>query len=689
MNIKDKISSDSKNSQQLQIGEFRFEPKTQALYKQHSVIKLEPQVAQLLGYFVQNHGQILSREKITAFLWPKRMVSDDALRSTIKKLRDALRDDAKSPKYIKTLPLKGYEFVCAVVDVPTQSKTMLGFNTWQNKSITFTLGLFLLSFLAWQINISSGGLNEPSITKLTAIAGSELFPSFDNKNNRLIFSHRENKDDFLQLYIKDMTSKKVTRLTWGEANYANALWSPDGTVFAYTRSTQTSMTHYLSEFDVTKGMTNIRELKNETLNARFLLAWSRDKQAIYVTDKPGPAKPQGIWLYNISSNRLEQITSPSVPGRGDYFVRESFDGTMLAIIRSLSLNKHELLVLHLETGEIMHTQQLEKRMHRLVWSEDNRHITLANFEGLMLRLSLAEATLENITPNAPFVNHLFYQCGENCYYMRQHTGNYLDIAEQPNPFVQKNIALLGHFELAGANDFPMYANTSDKLFLVSQYSDSTDIEYFDNNRELHTVKRFDAGSEVQSIALNASDTHFVGLIDSTLFTYNISDTKLTILSKQTDIVYPPNWVSDKAFVYAKLEKNQPVLYKYSLIEKTSTFIDRGYISAIEVGDGTQLKIDNNYDVWREQDKVLTALVKLPSSLPNRFKLVGDTLYYTGRIENIRYLYTVSISTGEQSKMILAKNRFKGNFDISANTEKLAVVKSLLAQSDLVEVELHH
>lgn len=40
-------------------------------------------------------------------------------------------------------------------------------------------------------------------------------------------------------------------------------------------------------------------------------------------------------------------------------------------------------------------------------------------------------------------------------------------------------------------------------------------------------------------------------------------------------------------------------------------------------------------------------------------------------------------------MVLAKNRFKGNFDISANTEKLAVVKSLLAQSDLVKVELHH
>ena len=572
-------------------GDYRFDKNTLVLFHNELPQKIEPQVAQLLAYFLDHNGQVLSRDKLVAFLWPNRVVTDDALRSTVKKLREMLKDDAKSPRFIKTLPSKGYEFIGDVVsETVLPQKTVIALKT----KIAIASLLCLLSLVIWQWNLAAINVDEPVITQLTDIAGSELLPSYDPIKNRLLFSHRSNKDDFLQLYVKDMTSGKVTRLTWDDANYGNAMWSPTGNSFAYIRSTKTAMYHYVSEFDTNKGMINTVRLNNAILSTHYLLAWSRNKNALYITDKTSLSKPQGIWLYDITNSTIEQITSPSVPGQGDYFVQESNDGSQLAILRSLSLNKHELLVLHLQTGEIVYAKQLPTKMHRLVWNKDNTTITLGNFDGTLLRLKLSSPAIEDITPQADFVNNVFFQCSENCYYMRKHNGNYLDIAEQPNPFIQKYRGAFGYFELSGANDFPMYANISNKLYFVSQYSQKTAIEYIDNTGLPKTVFEFDKVAEIQSIALNSRDSHLVGLVDSRLFTYNIVTGLLTYLSKQTDIIYPPNWIDQHSFVYAKLEKNETMLYKYSILDNTSTFLMRGYVSLVNLGDNSRLLIDKDF-----------------------------------------------------------------------------------------------
>jgi DNA-binding winged helix-turn-helix (wHTH) protein len=677
------LDSTHKNIQ-YKFGEFHFDESTCDLFYRQISVKVEPQVAQLLRYFLQNKGQVLSRDDLMLVLWSDRVVSDDALRSSIKKLREILKDDAKSPKFIKTLPMKGYEFIGEVELLAPKALSLISLKT---KLLSTMVLLCLLALGIWQSGIVSPSHNKPHITKLTDIAGSELLPSYDAVNKRLIFSHRANKDDFLQLYVKEMNSGKVTRLTWDEANYGNPMWSPSGDSFAYIRSTTTSMHHYISEFDTLKGMVNTNKLDNDILSTHYLLGWSSNKMGLYLTDKTSPSRPQGIWLFDITNNTTEQITSPSVHGQGDYFVKESFDGTQLAILRSLSLSKHELLVLHLSTGEIVYANQLPRKMHRLVWSNDNTSITLGSFDGTLLRTTLSSRNIEDITPKADFVNNLFYQCGQNCYYMRQHNGNYLDIAEQPNPFSEKSTGSFGYFELSGANDFPVYANTENKVYFFSQYGQTSRIEYIDNNGSPATVLDFEKVAEIQSLALNRDDTYFAGLVDSSLFIYDINKGVLSYLSKQTDIIYPPHWLDENTFVYAKLEKNEAMLYQYSLLDNTSTFLMRGYVGLLNIGLDDRLLIDKDYRLWRQQNNELKEIGLLPSSQPNRLELVGNYIYYTDREENTNMLFRLSIDDASLNKVKLAKNRFKANFDISADHEKLAVVESLLAQSDIIKLEL--
>jgi DNA-binding winged helix-turn-helix (wHTH) protein/Tfp pilus assembly protein PilF len=75
---------------------------------------LEPKVAELLFLLADNAGQALSREQLMCALWPGVVVGEDSLARAVFKLRGALGDDARAPRYIETLSKRGYRCIAAV-----------------------------------------------------------------------------------------------------------------------------------------------------------------------------------------------------------------------------------------------------------------------------------------------------------------------------------------------------------------------------------------------------------------------------------------------------------------------------------------------------------------------------------------------------------------------------------------------
>ena len=78
------------------------------------VVAAEPQVIQLLALLVQNAGHMVAKEDIHQSIWAGRYVSEAALSSRIRSLRQLLGDDGKTQKYIKTVHKKGFRFVAEV-----------------------------------------------------------------------------------------------------------------------------------------------------------------------------------------------------------------------------------------------------------------------------------------------------------------------------------------------------------------------------------------------------------------------------------------------------------------------------------------------------------------------------------------------------------------------------------------------
>jgi len=94
--------------------DFVFEPEAARLLKSGQPIPLEPQVASLLKYLIDNRGRIVPKDELIDAIWDGRIVSDAALNTRIRAVRRALGDDRAQQRYLRTYPKRGFQFVADI-----------------------------------------------------------------------------------------------------------------------------------------------------------------------------------------------------------------------------------------------------------------------------------------------------------------------------------------------------------------------------------------------------------------------------------------------------------------------------------------------------------------------------------------------------------------------------------------------
>ena len=93
------------------------------LEKDGRKIRLQDQPLQVLDELLSRPGELVTREELIARLWPKGVVDfDTGINSAVRKLRVALEDVGDTPRYIETIPRKGYRFI-GTLDGPVPEAT--------------------------------------------------------------------------------------------------------------------------------------------------------------------------------------------------------------------------------------------------------------------------------------------------------------------------------------------------------------------------------------------------------------------------------------------------------------------------------------------------------------------------------------------------------------------------------------
>ena len=97
-------------------GPFELNTGEDSLARNGTRVKVQDLPYRLLVMLVERPGEIITREEVRQRLWPENtfVEFDNSLGVAIRKVRDALNDDAEAPRYVETIPRRGYRFVAPV-----------------------------------------------------------------------------------------------------------------------------------------------------------------------------------------------------------------------------------------------------------------------------------------------------------------------------------------------------------------------------------------------------------------------------------------------------------------------------------------------------------------------------------------------------------------------------------------------
>jgi Tol biopolymer transport system component/DNA-binding winged helix-turn-helix (wHTH) protein len=108
-----------------EFGPFRLDATERQLWRDGDEITVTPKAFGVLLTLVRNHGHIVEKETFMREVWTESFVEEKNLTDNISILRQALIDDPKEPRYIKTVPRRGYRFVGDVIEVRDAEVEML------------------------------------------------------------------------------------------------------------------------------------------------------------------------------------------------------------------------------------------------------------------------------------------------------------------------------------------------------------------------------------------------------------------------------------------------------------------------------------------------------------------------------------------------------------------------------------
>jgi TolB-like protein/DNA-binding winged helix-turn-helix (wHTH) protein/Tfp pilus assembly protein PilF len=108
----------------IRFGVFELDLRSGELQKQGRKIRLEGQPVQVLICLLESPGELVTREELHRKLWPADTFVnfEHGLNAAVKRLRQALNDSADNPRFVETLPRRGYRFIAPVQVIPVSGE---------------------------------------------------------------------------------------------------------------------------------------------------------------------------------------------------------------------------------------------------------------------------------------------------------------------------------------------------------------------------------------------------------------------------------------------------------------------------------------------------------------------------------------------------------------------------------------
>lgn len=225
-----------KTPEVVRFGIFEVDRRAGELRKGGVKIRLQEQPLQILLMLLQRPGDVVTREEIQARLWPSGTIVEfeHSIGTAIKKLRQALGDEADAPRYIETLPRRGFRFI-APVDRPASQPPpsrepdahLAGSRRWWPwvaALLLFFVGGLAAVFILLKPEPGSG---PPRVlTRLTFDAGLQFGPTWSPDGRFIAYS--SDRGGKFDIWVQQVGAISPVKITTRPGHNWQPDWSPDG-----------------------------------------------------------------------------------------------------------------------------------------------------------------------------------------------------------------------------------------------------------------------------------------------------------------------------------------------------------------------------------------------------------------------------------------------------------------------------
>lgn len=340
-----------------QIEQFVFCDQQQTLQNGENSQQLEPMAVELLNFFCQNPQQIMSKDLLIEQVWLGRVVSDNAISRLVTKLRKALGDDPRKPRFIATFPKKGYKFIASVSRVESQDSvdaelstenklsesadqaqakldnspssesrepTAISLNT-DSSNTTGRSNLSIINsttkWLALIVLVTAVGwwifpdlVDKPAplthAQALTRDSGDEYFPSVSPDGTRV--TYMASRNGRMHLMIKRIKDERTIEIEHGaDMGIGPANWSKDGQMIVYLAASRQRCQYFIRKIDGL-SVSEPELLHNCPAGSYGKIIFTHDNNRLIYSEAPGLDAPYSLFEINRLTHKKKRLNQPKL-----------------------------------------------------------------------------------------------------------------------------------------------------------------------------------------------------------------------------------------------------------------------------------------------------------------------------------------------------------------------------------------
>jgi len=332
--------------------------------------KITPRAFEVLVYLAEHQGRIVEKQELFDQIWKERFVTDNALSRIIKEIRQVIGDDADGPRYIETVPRRGYSFIAEVrtsneaelepqqsmvgssqntisrqpesksiltqkpVRSETPGETKAGFRLGGSELVVGVLILVIIvaaGLVIWKNQTRTGRAESISVVRtvqITSWSGLDYYPAISPDGSTVAFS--SDRTGRFEIYVKQLVggSGEVQLTSDGGQNFEPA-FSSNGSLIAYHSRKRGGIWIIPITGGTAKQLTEFGSHPAWSPDGSQIAFQSGSAIAIGFNDS-NAQPPSTLWLVSAEGGEPRQLTDVGNPVGGHGAPSWSPDGKRIA-----------------------------------------------------------------------------------------------------------------------------------------------------------------------------------------------------------------------------------------------------------------------------------------------------------------------------------------------------------------------